>query len=204
MGANNRRNRREQQAKKYKLQKPSKISGSIVHRFRLLIGLSFIRLTVEQSPSKSTRKTSTSSGRSSENKVSTSKVTQLFALDKISLTEIEADGNCLFRAMSFFEERGNQGSHFRYRKEVAQYLSAHKEEYQCIFETEQELNEYIKNIQRERAWGGELELSILSRLYQCGFIIHASGRPDIIVDSCEGVPDKKTYHLAYHLNVREV
>ena len=33
----------------------------------------------------------------------------------------------------------------------------------------------------DHVWGGELELSILSKLYKCGFIIHANNRPDISV-----------------------
>ena len=48
--------------------------------------------------------------------------------------EISADGNCLFRAMSFFMEKGNQENHMYYRKVVADYIRGHKEEYQCIFE----------------------------------------------------------------------
>ena len=34
-------------------------------------------------------------------------------------------------------------------------------------------------IERDRVWGGELELSILSKLFKCGFLIHANNRPDI-------------------------
>jgi hypothetical protein len=66
-------------------------------------------------------------------------------------------------------------------------------------------------MEKDRAWGGELEMSILSKLYQCGFLIHANGRPNISVinfqdlfyqvDSCEHITEKNTYHLAYHLNV---
>lgn len=62
-------------------------------------------------------------------------------------------------------------------------MKKHQEEYQCLFETQQELDEYIDMIQREHAWGGELELSILSKLYNCSFVIHAYNRPDITVNS---------------------
>ena len=103
--------------------------------------------------------------------------------------------------MSFFVERGNQENHGRYRREVAAYLKKNKQDYQCIFETERELDDYIAAMELDRAWGGELELSILSKLHRCGFLIHAVGRPSISVDSCEDIPDKQTYHLAYHLNV---
>jgi len=103
--------------------------------------------------------------------------------------------------MSFFVERGNQENHGRYRREVAAYLKKNKQDYQCIFETERELDDYIAAMELDRAWGGELELSILSKLYRCGFLIHAVARPSISVDSCEDIADKQTYHLAYHLNV---
>ena len=35
---------------------------------------------------------------------------------------------------------------------------------------------------KDRAWGGELEMSILSKLYKCGFLIHANNRPNISVN----------------------
>ena len=34
------------------------------------------------------------------------------------IKEILPDGNCLFRAFSFFRERGNQDNHMKYRREV--------------------------------------------------------------------------------------
>jgi OTU domain-containing protein 3 len=82
--------------------------------------------------------------------------------------------------MSFFVE-GTQENHMKYRKKVVDYLHRNKQEYQCIFETEQELDEYIKTMEKDHVWGGELELSILSKLYKCGFLIHANNRPDISV-----------------------
>ncbi len=69
----------------------------------------------------------------------------------------------------------------KYRREVIEYIKKNKEEYQPIFENEQELNEYIRMMEKDRAWGGELEMSILSKLYKCGFLIHANGRPNISV-----------------------
>ncbi|TNV85140.1 hypothetical protein FGO68_gene1959 [Halteria grandinella] len=54
-------------------------------------------------------------------------------------------------------------------------------------------------IERDRTWGGELEMSILSKQYQCAFVIHANGRPNIAVDSCEHIANKQVFHLAYHL-----
>ena len=94
-----------------------------------------------------------------------------------------ADGNCLFRAFSFMRERGNQENHMKYRNEVVQYLRLNKQEYQPIFENKEELEDYIKMIAKDRAWGGELEMSILSKLYKCGFLIHANNRPNISVSS---------------------
>lgn len=36
-------------------------------------------------------------------------------------------------------------------------------------------------ISKDHTWGGDLELGILSKLYNCEFIIHALNRPDISV-----------------------
>jgi hypothetical protein len=60
-------------------------------------------------------------------------------------------------------------------------MHSHKSEYQCIFETEKEMDEYIQSIERDSVWGGELEMAILSKIYSCAFIIHANGRPNISV-----------------------
>lgn len=96
------------------------------------------------------------------------------------ITEIIADGNCLFRAMSYFIE-GREENHAHYRSKVVNYLRANRKDYECIFETEKELDDYIRLIERNHVWGGELEMSILSKLYKCAFIIHANNRPDICV-----------------------
>jgi hypothetical protein len=56
-----------------------------------------------------------------------------------------------------------------------------REEYQCLFETEDELTEYIQMMGKDHIWGGDLELSILSKILQCSFVIHANNRPDITV-----------------------
>ena len=42
--------------------------------------------------------------------------------DGFHIKEIVPDGNCLFRAFSFFRESGNQENHMKYRKEVINYL----------------------------------------------------------------------------------
>jgi hypothetical protein len=34
---------------------------------------------------------------------------------------------------------------------------------------------------KDHIWGGDLELSILSKTLQCSFVIHANNRPDITV-----------------------
>lgn len=43
------------------------------------------------------------------------------------------------------------------------------------------MDDYINWIEIEKAWGGELEMAILSKIYKCAFIIHANGRPNISV-----------------------
>lgn len=76
---------------------------------------------------------------------------------------------------------GNQENHLFYRKKCVDYIKANRGEYQCIFENAEELEEYIRMMEGPRAWGGEMEMSIFSKLYKCAFIIHANGRPEITV-----------------------
>jgi hypothetical protein len=54
-----------------------------------------------------------------------------------------------------------------------------------LYEQKEELNYYIDNLEKAHVWGGDLEMSILSKLYNCIFVIHATNRPDIRVDNTD-------------------
>lgn len=80
-----------------------------------------------------------------------------------SLTLMESDGNCLFRAIAHQIE-GNQESHDFYRQRVMDYISLHKDHFQLFIEPKEEgeeeegMEEYIERLRRLGEWGGQPEL----------------------------------------------
>jgi len=120
--------------------------------------------------------------------------------------QMEADGNCLFRAMSYFIE-GDQDNYEKYRKQTCQHFAKNQKDYLHLFEKKSEFEDYVRRMKQDRMWGGEMEMVALSKIYKCKFIIHSTGSHKIHeVDSFINADEKtkkkiKTYHLAYHLNV---
>lgn len=60
-------------------------------------------------------------------------------------------------------------------------MKKNRSDYEFLFETQEEGNFYINHLFDDHVWGGDVEMSILSKIYNCIFVIHASGRPDLTV-----------------------
>jgi len=93
--------------------------------------------------------------------------------DKLRLVKVSGDGNCLFRAISV-ATHGTEENHYTYRTKAMEYLRDNFDEFFWHFETPYEANEYYTSMSQSGTWGGELELSILSKLFQIKFLLHLS------------------------------
>ena len=96
-----------------------------------------------------------------------------------TIIDIEADGNCLFRAISdqLYHDFGN--NHAEIRDEICNYISAHKE-YFAVFlvlddkdaantddgEDAADFESYVESMRQDGDWGGHLELQAAARLYR--------------------------------------
>ncbi len=87
----------------------------------------------------------------------------------------------MFRAIALFME-GNQDNHKKYRQATCNYMRKNRQDYEFLYETPEELEDHIQTMEKDHVWGGEPEISILSKLYNCIFIIHSSNRPNITVN----------------------
>jgi len=87
--------------------------------------------------------------------------------------KMQADGNCLFRALSdqlYFDE----GRHYlKVREEICDYLGEQKNELQEFFDTNvvfknhtpANYESYVAKMREEGEWGGELEMKAAADVY---------------------------------------
>ena len=71
----------------------------------------------------------------------------------LKVNEIDADGNCLFRALSD-QLKGNEMHHSELRQECAEYIEANKELYKFFIEDDESIDDYINWIRQDARWGG--------------------------------------------------
>ena len=84
------------------------------------------------------------------------------------IREIGDDGNCLFRAVAD-QVYGNQNLHGLIRDKCCNYMEMHREKFKEFIDTEvnfRDISHYINNMRVLRTWGGNLEITALSELYQ--------------------------------------
>ena len=95
--------------------------------------------------------------------------------DGLSIVDMNADGNCLFRSLSdqLYGDYGNR--HDEVRSDVCDFLQDNEEEFKffLVFEDDTEEEEdakdfesYVSNMREDGEWGGNVELVAAARLYQ--------------------------------------
>lgn len=91
---------------------------------------------------------------------------------------IPGDGNCLFRAvcMSLY---GSDDSHLELRRVVAQYLRLNSEFFRPFITGIVE--RYIQTLEENGSWAGDIELQILSEIYDCPVEIYTTSNKAIKV-----------------------
>lgn len=95
--------------------------------------------------------------------------------------EMPGDGNCLFRAAAF-ALLGTQQSHMRVRRQVVDFLWRNRNEF-STFVPDLPFDVYCGQMRQEGAWGSELELQAMSRLFNVQFRILSSSKPPVVIDS---------------------
>jgi hypothetical protein len=90
--------------------------------------------------------------------------------DNRAIVDMDADGNCLFRAISdqLYWDFGN--SHESIRQDISDYLEAFEKDFSGFLVLEEDedaadFESYIYNMRQDGEWGGNLELVAAARLY---------------------------------------
>jgi hypothetical protein len=95
----------------------------------------------------------------------------------LTIVDMNADGNCLFRAVSdqLFWDYGN--NHDQVRSDVCDFIAENEDDFavflvldddECADEEEDatDFESYVENMRQDGEWGGNLELVAAARIYR--------------------------------------
>jgi OTU domain-containing protein 3 len=106
----------------------------------------------------------------------------LFPDGTLTIVDIEADGNCLFRSMSDQLYYDYGANHFEIRQEICDFIEGHKDDFSVFLvlddkdagendEDASDFETYVANMRQDGDWGGHLELVAASRMYRYVFFL---------------------------------
>lgn len=124
----------------------------------------------------------------------------------LKVYNIPADGNCLYLAINHQLQVTGRSSHSvnELRKTTADFMLKHKDEFlpfmvneldESEIVSEEQFENYCKDVATTKLWGGQLELRALSNILKCPIkIIQASGPPTVQGETFKGPELILTYH----------
>ncbi len=121
----------------------------------------------------------------------------------LMLRDVRADGNCLFRAVAD-QIDGSEAQHARYRQATVAFMRDHEDDFAPFVEAtasarasaSAKFEDYCRQMEKDGAWGGNLELAALSRRFRTHIVVHQYAAPRLEV-RCEE-PSAAAIHLSYH------
>ncbi|XP_076335679.1 deubiquitinase OTUD6B-like [Tachypleus tridentatus] len=122
--------------------------------------------------------------------VEAEKLKEMLSHRKLAIYEIPSDGNCLYKAIEHQLELNNiETSVPILREQTASYLREHSTDFLPFLTssrtgdimTEDELEEYCSEIATTSAWGGQVELRIISHVFQTPIEVIQADGPSIII-----------------------
>ncbi|XP_071146148.1 OTU domain-containing protein 3-like isoform X2 [Mytilus edulis] len=116
----------------------------------------------------------------------------------LQLRDIPGDGNCLFRALGDQLE-GHCRNHYKYRFEICNYMSEHREEFEPFVEDDTPFEKYIKNLSAIGTYAGNDAIVAFARLYQINVVIHQLNSPFLLIQGPKTQSQTiKQIHISYH------
>ena len=131
----------------------------------------------DESKVKSDRTRSKNGGQKIAKKVFKSKREEKFddAMKRagMKIHEVDGDGNCLFRAVSF-QAYGSENKHKIVRKKCLQYIGLEKEYFANFIPGGLDyIDEYIAKKSKDGSWGDDIEIQAMSEIYDRSVEIYA-------------------------------
>ncbi|CAN6241340.1 unnamed protein product [Urochloa humidicola] len=115
----------------------------------------------------------------------------------LKIVEVNADGNCFFRAMGDQLE-GSEEEHMKYRAMVVDYVVKHREDFEPFIEDEVPFEEYCDSMLKDGTWAGHMELQAASLLTRRNICIHMLNSPRWYINNFSGREATNMIHLSYH------
>ena len=97
------------------------------------------------------------------------------------ITDIEKDGNCLFRAVSH-QLYGNQNAHMIIRQKCCEYIQKEREFF-SNYAFDESLEKRLTRMNKEGTWADNLEIQALSEIYQTTIEIYYLKSTPVIIYS---------------------
>ena len=109
-----------------------------------------------------------------ENKINNNQSSLYFDAKDFILKDVDKDGNCGYRSIAN-QIYSNEEYHYQVRRDVYEYINLNKNTFQHLnFEVNGvllDINTYIEKIKEEGFWMGDLEISILPKLYDATLLL---------------------------------
>ena len=136
------------------------------------------------------------------------KFKEIMRKNNFEIREVRGDGNCLFRAVS--DQIYGSDSHYEIvRQRCMDYLKVQKKYFELFIEDD--FDEYIKEKRKNGVWGDDIELEVLSEIYNrpieiyCGSAnpskcFHEEKQKNICDEGIVSSPIRLSYHGKNHYN----
>jgi len=145
----------------------------------------------------------------SAREVELSRLTELYlAPSKLTIQEITADGNCLYRAISAQLVRlgnGKEGGYEGIRKLCADALDEGREDYAPFADLEvlgvDDFDGYVRKVRDSNEWGGHLELRALAVGLGRTIVVYSADSAPLCIEGKAGdasVDDENAIRLSFH------
>jgi hypothetical protein len=125
------------------------------------------------------------------------------------IIEIDADGNCLFRALADNLYYDHGAAHVDIRNDICDYLLAHEEEFKAFLVLDDDNAEnddaadfesYVNGMREDGTWGGNLELVVAARLYQRNILVYSADLDTYTISQEGKKPKGPDMMVSYHDN----
>ena len=99
----------------------------------------------------------------------------IFPISDFELENVEGDGNCGYRALAL-QIYGDEECHYKIREDIYNYLKINASHFSELnFQIEGGFvtaNEYIEKVKEEGFWMGDLEISIVNKIYEASLYVY--------------------------------
>eukprot|EP00968_Pinguiococcus_pyrenoidosus_P021674 scaffold2888_cov274-Pinguiococcus_pyrenoidosus.AAC.1 len=118
----------------------------------------------------------------------------------MKVVEVEADGNCLYRALSRqLTLLGEDTEYETLRRHIAGFLRDHQETF-APFVVDTSFDEYCATVESSNEWGGHLELQALALGKSLRIKVHRAGLDPLLVEGGDAAAEAggQELHVSYH------